>query len=229
MTSIGKLLVFANLFLSVTLLSWALSLYANQVPWLNQTTKDGETMKGKLTLLQEELATLSKSIAETSEIYGRRWEDLLAQEAYRQRRSEFYEANLNRARRGDAVGGGVFREFQLVGGVGPLINIGEPGRVVNDAYERPLRGLKDIQEELDRSLADASTYRKTILQHRTDHERTSAVIRDLDLRSAAERTILKNLQDEEKYLSSLQVNWDEELRVLLARKSQLERQLKLFD
>jgi hypothetical protein len=229
MTSIGKFLVLANLFLSVTLLSWAVSLFANQVPWLNRTTSDGQTIQGKLTQLQEEISGISKTISETSQIYGRRWDDLLAQEAYRRRRNEFYQDHLNRARRGDPVGGGVFREFQLVGGIGPLINIGEPGTVVNDTNERPLRGLKDIQDELDRSLADAATHRQKIRQFRTDHEKTSAEIRDLDLRIQAEHTIFKNLQDEEKYLSSLQVNWDQELRVLLIRKGQLERQLKLYE
>lgn len=226
MTGIGKLFVYLNLFVSVTLVIWATSLYANRLPYLNATNAEGQTVKGTLNLAQEEIASLTQLIAETSQLYGTRSDMLLNGEVYRQQRLDFYNSNLEQARNGNAVGGAVFREFELVGRVGPLINIGAAGTATPDAKGRSLRGLKDIQADLDRSLSDAENYRATIFKARSEHQKASAEIEDVDARTVAQRAILVNLKDEATYLGSLQVNWDEELRILTARQNQLERRLK---
>lgn len=226
MTGIGKLFVYLNLFVSVTLVIWATSLFANRLHWLNTTTADGQTVKGTLTLAQEEIASLSKLIADTSQLYGSRSDMLLNGETYRQQRLDFYTTNLDQARNGNAVGGAVFREFELVGRIGPLINIGVVGTATPDAKGRPLRGLKDIQTDLDRSMGDAENYRAAIFKARSEHQKASTEIEDVDARTVAQRVILTNLKDEATYLGSLQVNWDEELRILTARQNQLERRLQ---
>ncbi|MCZ2343568.1 MAG: hypothetical protein LC104_17505 [Bacteroidales bacterium] len=226
MTGIGKLFVYLNLFVSVTLVIWATSLYANRLPYLNATTAEGQTVKGTLNRAQEEITDFTRRIAEISQMYGSRSDLLLNGEAYRQQRLDFYTTNLDQARNGNAVGGAVFREFELVGRVGPLINIGAAGTVSPDAKGRPLRGLKDIQADLDRSIRDAGNYRAAIFQARSDHQKTSTEIEDIDARTVAQRTILMNLTEEATYLGSLQVNWDEELRILTARQNQLERRLQ---
>lgn len=226
MTGIGKLFVILNLFVSVTLAVWAMSLYANRLDWLDSTTADGQQVDGRLTEMKAELANLSSSIASSSQLYGQRSNNLSNGEAYRQRRLDFYTARLDQARNGSDIGGAVFREFELAGGIGPLINIAQPGTPVVDANNQPLRGLNDIQADLDRSLANAEAYMDTIAKARADHLAASAEIEDLDARTNAQRTIDVNLKDEEKFLGSLQVNWDEELRVLNARQAQLERRLK---
>lgn len=229
MTGIGKLFVMLNLFVTVSIAVWATSLYANRLNWLNQTTAEGTTIKGRLTLAQEELAKVTKTVADTSGLYGKRIDGptgLIATDKYRRQRVEFYDLHLDRAKNGTAVDGGVFRNFDLVGGVGPLINIGDSGTPVTDPARRSLRGIKDIQTDLNRSLADADRYRQEITKARTEHQKVSAEIADLDARSEAQRTIEKNLKDEATFLGNLQINWDEEKRVLLARKGQLESRLK---
>ena len=189
MTGIGKLFVLANLFVSVTLAVWAVSLYANRLNWLDSTTGDGQAVEGRLTAMKKDLARLSADAAATSQLYGQRSANLLNGEAYRQRRVDFYTARLAQARTGDETGGPVFREFDLAGGVGPLIDITRPGTAVRDASQQPLRGLNDIQADLDRSLADAVGYRAAIAKARAEHQKVSADIADLDARADAQRSI----------------------------------------
>ena len=99
MSTLGKVLVFVNLFVGIALLSWSVSAYGHRLDWLDR--KSGtESVKGEITKLKEEVDRLTKAAADAQATYGLRAGNLVRVEANRDTRSRKYQARLAQARAG---------------------------------------------------------------------------------------------------------------------------------
>src|SRR5687768_16214670 len=99
MTTFGKVLAFVNLVVGISLLAWAVSVYANRADWLDSKT-DAGTTEGEVTKLKKEIDRLQKSIADASTAHGQRSAVLANTEAVRHYRKQRLKARLDEARQG---------------------------------------------------------------------------------------------------------------------------------
>jgi len=221
MTAIGKLLVFLNLFVALALLTWAASLSANRLDWVDRKTET-ETIKGQVTRLKEQLDAATKSIAQLSDNYGTMDRKLTEAELDRdQRRAEFAN-RLQEAR------DGTFREQVLLPD-GIRIDIAQKGPTVKGPGGQDLKGVQFYQDELNRAIQDGAVAQKSIADARTKFTELTADIQDTNARIASQRDVLAQQKNERTYLGALQVNWDEQLRTLRLRERQLEQRLQAVE
>ncbi len=244
MTFIGKLLVYLNLFVSVVLITWAVSLYVHRLDWIDRKLEDGTTVPGQITRLKKEIEDLTKQVVVANDGYGSRDRLLAPLETEQLYRKAQFDKRLARARSGEVKGptDGPFKA-QLPLKDGPLlkllptapasilIDVDAEGKTVTflsdtDKKDAPLRGFKDIQADIDREQVAVKTASDAIAKARGEFDTLSKEIKTTDERTEVQKVILANLVEHEKYLGSAQINWDEELRVVTSRKKQLLRRLE---
>lgn len=245
MTAVGKLLVFLNLFVAVVLVTWATSLYANRLDWLDRKTEDGEVVKGQISTLKREIEETTRLVVASQDAYGKRDGVLAALETERFYRAAQFDARLARAKTGEVKGAdGPFRTIVKLGDAkakklsplltlfpkqvtNGLVDVDSPGdsETTDKDKKLALRGTKDIQDELVRQLDATKTATDDILKFRTEFAAASDQIVIVGKQTDVQNEILANLLEQGKYLGSAQVNWDEELRTVLTRKRQLEARL----
>lgn len=245
MTAVGKLLVFLNLFVAVVLVTWATSLYANRLDWLDRKTEDGEVVKGQISTLKREIEETTRLIVASQDSYGTRDRVLATLETERFYRAAQFDARLARARTGEVKGtDGPFRTIVKLGDAkakpaspllklfpkqvtNGLVDVDSPGdsETTDKDKKLALRGTKEIQDELVRQLDATKTATDDILKLRTEFAAASEQIVVVGKQTDVQNEILANLLEQGKYLGSAQVNWDEELRTVLTRKRQLEARL----
>src|SRR5688500_15727849 len=99
MTTFGKLLAFLNLVVGVSLLAWAVSVYANRADWVDR--KSGtDSVEGEISKLKKEIDRLPKSVADADAAYGRESAGLAGAEARRFYRKRRLDARIAQARQG---------------------------------------------------------------------------------------------------------------------------------
>jgi len=257
MSGLGKFLTYVNVLFAVTLMAWAVSAYANRVNYLDY--KDGaETKKGQISQLKEEIDKLQKSAAEAQAAYGARAAELVAVEG---RRDYRYARLQNRLIEARGMGGRqpVFKvQLDL-----PTREAGQPvytdvdreGPVMLDIQNKPLRGLKVLQEELETEIREQglqlegqqrlnAQQQAALLQQvgqsafnqalqgmgiaelRETHGRLSDAIADTDLATEKQRFVRSHLADETSFLADKRVDWLEELGTLERRQRQLEAEIR---
>lgn len=246
MTAIGKLLVFLNLFVSVVLISWAVSLYVNRLDWLDGKTEDGKKIPGQISRLKSEIDEETKKIVQATSSYGSREKRLAVLEMEQNYRHNFFEVQLTRARKGEVKGeDGPFKTRDTLKG-GPLLtllpekplrslsDVDTPGKTVTFQPDStpgkavPLRGTEELSNELQREMDATATAAKDIADLRKQFGTASDEIKEATKRIEAQQVILANLVEQEKYLGSAQINWDEELNTVLRRNAQLLRRLEVL-
>jgi len=162
MTRVGKLLVFLNLFASVGLATWAVSLSANRLDWVDR--QDGEKkVEGDITRLKKEIDSSLKGIAEVSAVYGQQDRALTAAEsgtdAQREGRDPRRKAFATRLKA--AEDGRFAEQVRLPNKV--LIDVSQESRKpVLGPSGQPLEGVEVYQKKLDDALKDSQTYLKKI-------------------------------------------------------------------
>jgi peptidoglycan hydrolase CwlO-like protein len=225
MMKLGKVLVFLNLFVAIALVTWATSLTANRLDWVSRT--EGETkIEGEIPRLAREINALGKQVAEASGTYGQADRALAEAESGidpgregRDRRRAVFAARLS-----DANNGRFYTQLQIPNKV--LIDVTRQGPAVIGPGGLPLEGVEKYQLRLENARKDGQLYDTQIVKLRQQFAELSAQIEDTDTRITIQREILANLGDEDKFLKSLQVNWDEDLRTLQTRQQQLQRRIE---
>ena len=228
MTRLGKILVFLNLLASVSLVTWAVSLSANRLDWIDRQDGDRK-VEGDITRLKKEIDAALKGITETSAVYGQADRALTALEIGadpgqegRDRRRAVFAARLK------AAEDGRFAEQLKIAGK-QLIDVSREGNPVRGPGGQPLAGVEIFQKRLDDAVRASQRSQEQIAKLRTDFKELSDGpdgIRATEKRILDQREILANLTNEAQFLASVQVNWDEELRSLQTRQRQLERRYR---
>lgn len=243
-----RLLVLVNMFLSVGLLAWALTLSTNRLDWVDGKTDTGTT-KGQITLLKEEIDRAAKGSADLSRAYVERTKSLADAEAFRTSRRVGYADRLNKARNGQ------FLKPVALPGSDSFVDLGRDGGPEPGPGGKPLRGSEavqaDIQRELraadralagdaplvlppeadlDAALTDDNRYKElTDKLGFSDMRKLQAVLADrmadADKKVLKQKDIRTNLRDEAQQLAAVRVNWRAQLQDLLDRQGQLNRRL----
>lgn len=257
MTTLGKLLTYLNVLFSITLMMWAVSAYANRVNYLDY--KDGtESKKGQISQLKDEVEKLQKSITEAQANYGKRATELVVIEGRRDYRYARLQARLDEAR---GTGGRqpVFKVQLAIAGNTPgeaaFTDVDREGPVMLDIQNKPLRGLRVLQEELETEIReqalqlegqeklnqqqkaqllqlvgqpayDQLLQNMGIAELRETHGRLSDAIADADLAAEKQRFVRLHLEDETSFLADKRVNWLAELQTLERRQRQLEAEIR---
>lgn len=233
MSAIGKFFVLLNLSAAVGLLMWATSLYVNRLEYVDRKTEDGEVVRGQISILADEIKKLTLAIDESDREYGKRLVVLDTLEKERLYRAAALDRKLAKARSG--TGEKPFTEQVKLAGASPLLklfpgdtqlnDVDKDGEIATDVNKKPLRGLNDLQNELSTTAQDATKLAGELLKLRTDHSELSEKIKTSEDKTDVQREILANLLEQEKFLGSAQINWDEELRVVQSRLKQLEKRI----
>jgi hypothetical protein len=234
--NISKALVFANVFISIGLLAWAISIYTNRLTYFDY--KDGETaVQGQFTQYAAEVKRLSDGIQAVQAGYVRAMDNLITQEQDRAYRTSVLTALLDEVKK-PGVPDALFRvaprhtEPDLRG----LIDVFKfnpqnqfPPRL--SLRNQPLKGFGRLQQEMTNLQKDEKDRTAQIAKFREDSNKLSQEIFDPMTNAGVQpevfkmKTILKNLDDEKDYLADAQVNWEEQLRTLKLRKQQLQARL----
>lgn len=257
MTGLGKFLTYVNVLVAVTLMAWAVSAYANRVDYLDYKSGE-ESRKGQISQLKEEIDKLQRSAADAQAAYGLRAAELAAVEARRDYRYGKLQARLAEAR---GTGGRqpVFKvqldDAGRVAGQPVFTDVDREGPVMLDIQNKPLRGLKVLQEELEAEIREQALQlegqqrlnaqqQAQLLQQvgqpafaqaleamgiaelRETHGRLSDAIADTDLATEKQKFIRSHLADETAFLADKRVNWLEELSTLTRRQQQLESAIR---
>lgn len=246
---LARLLVLANVFLSVGLLAWALTLSSNRLDWVDAKTDTG-TVKGQITLLKEEIDRASKGASDLSAAYTARGQALAAAEATVKGRRVGYAERLRQAR-----GGSFRKQLALGGSEAGFTDLARTGEAVVGPDKKPLRGLAVIQADIDRelkaaeravvgdaplnenpeggldaALADDTKYMELAGKLGTSdarklQDRISQRMAAADVAVLKQKEIRTNLTDEAAQLQAGRVNWRVQLQDLLDRQGQLGRRL----
>jgi hypothetical protein len=248
-----RLLVLANVFLSVGLFAWALTLAGNRLDWVDAKTDTG-TVKGQITLLKEEIDQASKAATGLSERYVERTRQLANAEADQKDRKRRLDKRLADARAGSFRKQEVIPARQPNAGFTDVSKDGAPD-VVSPSDSRPLRGLKALADDLARevaaadralagdaplnempegglgaALADDAQYtaltdKLGVTSYRKLQDLITAEIGRADVAVLKQKEIRGNLQNEGLQLQAVRVNWRAQLQDLLDRQGQLGRRL----
>jgi hypothetical protein len=243
-----RILVLVNVFLSVGLMAWALTLASNRLDWVDSKTDTG-TVKGQITLLKEEIDRAAKGAGDLSRAYVERTKSLADAEAFRTGRRTGYADRLKKARDGQ------FLKPVMIAGSDGFVDLTRDGGPEPGPGGKPLRGTEavqaDIQRELraaDRALAgdaplmlppeaeleaaladDARYQALTEKLGFSDLRKLQAVLADrmadADKKVIKQKDIRKNLRDEAQQLAAVRVNWRAQLQDLLDRQRQLNTRL----
>lgn len=229
MTGFGKLLVFANLFVSVALFAWAFSLYANRIDYHDREVGEGDSkikIDGQLTLLGNEVKRLSDAIKGSQGVYARSADLLRFQEQTRDYRHSILTTWLNEVKKENDPNA-TFRIIprQPSG----LADVAAPNPLPPflSLNNKPLSGLGALNRQLDKLVKDEteSINKIKISREKTfDFENQILVERKsgLQLEVTKLKVIRDNLKDEKAFVADAQINWEEQLRTLDLRKNQLQ-------
>jgi chromosome segregation ATPase len=221
MTSLGKLLVLANTFVAIVLFGWAVSLYANRVDWFDRTTEDGK-IEGQITQLQAEIKRQSEVAKGMQASYARTAQQTVFAEQSRDYRKFKFDEQINDIRRVDDKVK-FLEQTRLPGTV--LINLDAPGPTIKGLNGKDLMGLGALRKKFDTLTENSSQIQNTLVKLRGDYSALSDTVDTVQAEVLRQKIIAGNLKDEQEYLFDARINWEEQLRILEARKAQLEERL----
>lgn len=228
MTTFGKILVYLNTFMAVVLFGWALSLYTNRVDWFDRTLADGTKIDGQLTLLGAEIKRHSEQVKASQGAYVANSERVRYTESVRDFRKGALAAfmkkiqgvddkvrflDLNRLEKSALI---AFPSTRGTDG-----NFDPQGTVVNGLDGKPLRGLGNLRKSYGELSQDMLARWARILKYRADYAALCDQIDIVQYEVIRQKAIFDNLKDEQDYLTDARINWEEQLRTLEVRKSQL--------
>lgn len=225
----GKVLVFANLCVAVAIVTWAVSLTANRTEWFD-TGEGAQRVTGELNRLRKEIQDLNRAAKEASGVYGQREQALADAESGSDpgREGRDYRKAVFLKRLEEARAGNFTEHLQLPGKV--LIDVSRVGEPIRGPNNEPrLLGVDVYNDRLDRAVQQSRMFTRQIDADRAKFAELSDQIKDTNERIDVQREIVANLADELRYLASVQINWDAELRTLQTRQRQLERRIRAFE
>ncbi|HET6574978.1 MAG TPA: hypothetical protein VFG68_15335 [Fimbriiglobus sp.] len=246
MTTFGKVLAFVNLVVGVSLLAWAVSVYANRTDWVDSKS-DAGTADGQITQLKKEIDRLQKSIAGADAAYGQ--ESLtLATEEYRQSyRKVRLDDRIRQARLG------TFRVQNVYPSDPAFVNVDDNkgGPILGPDNRTPLRGVDALTKDFNEQVRQGELHHRGdkpvqpnewanlpallaqdrfptlgIDDLRTLHGLLSDRVAAVDVAANKQRDALVNLRNEAEHLTDLRVDWTTRLQTLERRQRQLESRLR---
>ncbi len=223
MTSLGKLLVYLNTFLAVILFGWAVSLYSNRVDWFDRTLADGTKIDGQIPMLQAEIKRYSDQIKATQQAYAAAVDRLDKTELQRDFRNAVLAKRMREIKTVDAQA--KFLE-QIRDGRTALIDVRNEGATVKGLGGTDLQGLASLSKRYSDLTTQRLAHQKAIDKLRTEYDALSDEILQVQAEVLRQKLIFDNLKDEQDYLSDARINWEEQLRTLEIRKSQLLSRLE---
>lgn len=238
-TKIGKVLVFANVFIAIGLLAWGVSIATNRLSYFD--TKDGETpVKGQFTQYTEEIKRHTDGIQLAQASYVNAMDRLIGMEQERAFRSAVLKLLMDEV----SKPGNPTAEFRIAPRhtepeLKGLIDVykyspNAPPPPALNLRGQPLKGFGRLQQEMTNLLKDEKDKSDQIRKFREDANKLSKEIFDDETKAGVQLEVFKmkvisqNLDDEELFLADSQVNWEEQLRTLKIRKEQLGRRLAEF-
>lgn len=225
-TRIGKWLVFVNLFLAVGLFAWALSLYANRPDWFDRTDGDVK-VEGQLTRLQAEVKRVSDAIKGAQVGYARAARLLDTKEAERMSRYQVLNNRWLAEVRDENNPNAQFRVIPR-----------QPNSVLAEYREQrplapylglqgqPLSGLGTLKRKMQDLVRDERAARAAILAARQRLAQASDRVEAVQAEVFKMKDIRNAQKDQEAFLADAQINWDERLKTLKERESQLLGRLR---
>ncbi len=235
---IAKVLVFANVFVSIGLLAWAVSIYTNRLSYFD-TTGENAT-KGQFSQYTDEIKRLSDGVQLAQTSYVRAMDGLISLEQERAFRAAILKILMDEV----AKPGNPNAEFRVAPRhtepeLKGLIDVfkyspNNPFPPATNLRGQPLKGFGRLQQEMTNLLKDEKDKTDQIRKLREDTNKLSIEIFDDATKTGVQsevfkmKVIFQNLGDEEAYLADAQVNWEEQLRTLKIRKEQLARRLAEF-
>lgn len=235
---IAKVLVFANVFVSIGLLAWAVSIYTNRLSYFD-TTGENAT-KGQFSQYTDEIKRLSDGVQLAQTSYVRAMDGLISLEQERAFRAAILKILMDEV----AKPGNPNAEFRVAPRhtepeLKGLIDVfkyspNNPFPPATNLRGQPLKGFGRLQQEMTNLLKDEKDKTDQIRKLREDTNKLSIEIFDDATKTGVQsevfkmKVIFQNLGDEEAYLADAQVNWEEQLRTLKIRKDQLARRLAEF-
>jgi hypothetical protein len=225
-TQLGKVLVLINLFVGVGLFAWALSLYANRVDYFDRKDAD-PPVEGRFTALQAEIKKVTEAATAAQRAYAFKAEQARGFEAIRDVRLARLNDRLNQVRRGNDANI-IFKQQVLLRDPNfpGLIDVNVEGPNVKGVRNNDLNGLGFLQTQMASAVREEQTLKQRIKEARDQLEKLSTRVEAVQAETFKQKDIRANLGQQKDYLADVQVNWDERLRVLERRKTQLQVRLE---
>lgn len=224
MSALGKTLVYLNTFVAVILFGWAVSLYTNRVDWFDRTIEDGK-VEGQLTQLQAEVKRYSEQIKSAQQAYAAVALRAAETEIDRDYRNYIFKQRLADINRVDDK---VQFLTQLRESKSALIDVGKSGPVINGLNGKPLQGLGILRKKFDDLTKEGLDREAKIVKYRTEYAQLCDEVDSVQAEVLRQKIIFNNLQDEQDYLADARINWEQQLRTLEVRQTQLQARLAAF-
>jgi hypothetical protein len=236
MTTLGKVLVFVNLALSVVMAGWAQGIYASRIDWSAQTGKDGRP-NGELKARQERITELNTAIGPAAFSWNEGRATVARLDTLRDTERQWYEGELALLRSG-ATKEHPARVIKLNKGEAeptkPGINdrpVTEPGK---DQYGKPLQSLvayRTAEEVLNQQI---DTQNKSLVQAIEEDSRLTNLIagdpgtgaKGLQQRILDERAKYQQAVNEEQFVRPLLINAVVNSDLVFRRQRSLEARIK---
>jgi hypothetical protein len=224
MTSLGKVLVYLNLFVAVGLFAWSVSLYANRPDWFDRDLGEGGKAEGQLTKLGAEVKRLTDAATKAQRGYAASAALLAAREAerdYRKAKLDQWLAEVTDDNNRQAL----FRQLPRVPN-SPLLNVNAPALAPAKGLSgQDLPGLGTLRRQFDELVRTQRDTAKQIKAARDKSYEVSVQVEGVQAEVLKQKDIRVNLKDQEAYLADKQIDWDEQLRTLKLREGQLTARL----
>jgi hypothetical protein len=238
MTQLGKILVVANLALSLMFAAWALAIYGNRIDW-GDTAERPDAVRGKM---NERKADLTAAVAARDKAVAR-WEKALGRlrtdEAERPKAQEWYAEQLKIMETGvDAKGQAhpnpvqelVYRQGQLV--VDPGTNRPQQ-KAVEWTRTQPLVDLAHLSLEFNKTMKDLATEKDALDKLMLEEQRLTEEVNGDGKQKKGLRTLVAeqeqerlNSLNEQEYLRPLLYNRMVEAQLVQKRQRTLESRLR---
>ncbi|MCU0704167.1 MAG: hypothetical protein MUF18_09360 [Fimbriiglobus sp.] len=225
MTAIGKFLVLLNAFVSVAVLSWALSAFLTHIDAADAVDATGEKLTEKLKRLNDKATQVQAGYAPALEEVARadaRLYELKGRIAARLKQADdgvFYDIHMARATGRDVANpNGLDR-------VGRIDWTDDPTRVIKGLDDKPLAGVEQMRKNLIDEQKAASDSIDALDRSAKALTVLNAEVTTLDARYAWLDEVLKRHEAEIPVLEDLRVNWQNRGESLQRRRGQLIRRL----
>jgi DNA repair exonuclease SbcCD ATPase subunit len=233
---LGKLFVVLNAVAAVGLVTWAVTLTAGRLDWIDKDetykatdenpyaddTHNLERLTTKVTRLNDAVKAAQQSLA------GRGLA-LAVAEGNRDLRLAAHRVRLQGARTGyffyqeNAPNSGL---LDVTSRVPDPKNPADAARIIRGLDNKPLQGLDAIQNEIKVAIENQSAYFKKSDELLKQYQALTGDMQKLDAEIDEQKAILLRAIAESKYLADRRTNWDEQILALSRRVKQLDDRMK---
>lgn len=233
MTKYAKWMIFANLALSITFLSWSLGLYSQQMPWQSQ--------------IKDTLAPQIQALVKARDTADQRWsvanKAVLAKEADLPKRRAYYDEQMKIALTGmnnknepvtpalqvlemrDGLvvmnQGASRKPFKVSDGKETLSLAG-----FKNAINKQLEEIRDTKQKINKVVEDTTAITQQIKGTKVGDEAITAAERGIRVQVADAKQLERNAQLEQEFLQTPLTNYKVDLEMLKRRQLALEARLK---